>query len=75
MNVAVTRARSEMIVFSIMPSHMIDLKRTRSKGVEALKNFLEFAEKGKIIGKSESSRSQKTQGILETICKELEAAG
>lgn len=75
LNVAVTRARSEMIVFSIMSSHMIDLKRTRSKGVEALKNFMEFAEKGKIVGKSENIREQKNQGILETICKELENVG
>ena len=35
LNVAVSRARSEMMVFSIMTADMINLKRTKSKGVEA----------------------------------------
>ena len=29
---------------------MIDLKRTKSKGVEALKDFLMFAQKGRLQG-------------------------
>ena len=48
LNVAVSRAREEMIVFSTMTSGMIDLAKTSSKGVAGLKSFLEFAERGKV---------------------------
>lgn len=47
LNVAVSRAREEMLVFSSMRYSMIDLSRTTSKGVAGLKAFLEFAEKGR----------------------------
>lgn len=46
LNVAVSRARYEMIIFSTLRSEQIDLKRTKAKGVEGLKKFLEFAEHG-----------------------------
>ncbi len=47
LNVAVSRAREEMIVFSSMRYSMVDLSRTTSRGVAGLKAFLEFAEKGR----------------------------
>ncbi len=47
LNVAVSRAREEMIIFSSMRYSMIDLSRTTSRGVAGLKAFLEFAEKGR----------------------------
>ncbi|MFT3985117.1 MAG: DUF4011 domain-containing protein [Lachnospiraceae bacterium] len=75
LNVAVSRARSEMIVFSTMTSDMIDLRRTKSKGVESLKNFLEFAEKGKIEDSYVDIRGQKNQGITDTICRSINEAG
>lgn len=75
LNVAVSRARSEMVVFSSMTGDMIDLKRTKSKGVEALKNFLEFAEKGSLRSNHTERSTQKKEGILESICKELTDAG
>ena len=46
LNVAVSRARYEMKVFSSLTSDMIDLSRTKSEGVAGLKSFLEYAEKG-----------------------------
>lgn len=46
LNVAVSRAREEMIVFSSMRYSAIDLSRTTSRGVAGLRAFLEFAEKG-----------------------------
>lgn len=72
LNVAVSRARYEMIVFSTMTSDMIDLKRTKSKGVESLKNFLEYAEKGKLHIPDISSFEKERHGILDCICSELE---
>ena len=47
LNVAVSRAREEMVVFTSMTGAMIDLSKTNSKGVAGLKAFLEFAEKGR----------------------------
>ena len=48
LNVAVSRARYEMIVYSTLKSTQIDLKRSNAKGVEGLKSFLEYAETGKL---------------------------
>lgn len=46
LNVAVSRARQRMKVFSTMHSEQIDLSRTQALGVIGLKNFLYFAEHG-----------------------------
>jgi very-short-patch-repair endonuclease len=46
LNVAVTRARQEMILFTSFNSSMIDLNRTSARAVRDLKHFIEFAEKG-----------------------------
>ena len=46
LNVAITRARREVVVFSSMRAGQIDLSRTRARGVQDLKSFLEYAEKG-----------------------------
>lgn len=48
LNVAVTRARSEMHVFSSIEGDDIDTSRTKSLGVAHLKNFLDYAKKGSI---------------------------
>jgi hypothetical protein len=47
LNVAVSRARYEMKVFSTLRAAHIDLSRTASEGVAGLRAFLEYAEKGK----------------------------
>ncbi len=46
LNVAVTRARHELRVFSTLRPEKIDLARTQALGVRDLKHFLEFAERG-----------------------------
>lgn len=48
LNVAVSRARYEMKVFSTLRADQIDMSRTSSEGVAGLKAFLAYAEKGKI---------------------------
>lgn len=48
LNVAVSRARYEMVVFSTLKSEQIDLNRTGSEGVAGLKAFLAYAEKGRM---------------------------
>lgn len=46
LNVAVTRARHELRVFSSLRGDQMDLSRTQARGVRDLKHFLEFAERG-----------------------------
>ncbi|MNJ08899.1 ATP-dependent RecD-like DNA helicase [compost metagenome] len=46
LNVAITRARQELVVFSTLRPEHIDLARTQAIGVRDLKHFLEFAERG-----------------------------
>lgn len=47
LNVAITRARYSMIVYSTLKPEQIDLSRTNAEGVASLKGFLEFAAIGK----------------------------
>ncbi|XBG31928.1 DUF3320 domain-containing protein [Pseudomonas sp. 13.2] len=46
LNVAITRARQELVVFSTTRPEDMDLSRTKNEGVRDLKHFLEFAERG-----------------------------
>ncbi|HZW08883.1 MAG TPA: DUF3320 domain-containing protein, partial [Phycisphaerales bacterium] len=46
LNVAITRARERLLVFSSMRAEAIDLSRTRALGVRHFKRFLEYAERG-----------------------------
>ncbi|HEX7861422.1 MAG TPA: DUF4011 domain-containing protein [Verrucomicrobiae bacterium] len=46
LNVAITRAKHEILVFSGLRGDLIDLTRSRARGVRDLKHFLEYAERG-----------------------------
>lgn len=46
LNVALTRARSEMMIFSTLDPNRIDLSRSSARAVADLKHFLEYAERG-----------------------------
>ncbi len=48
LNVAITRARQEVQVFSSLQPDQIDLGRTQQRGVKDLKTFLEYAQQGPI---------------------------
>lgn len=48
LNVAVTRARQELIVFSGFTADQIDPNRTKAVGVNHLKTFLDYADRGAI---------------------------
>lgn len=77
LNVAVSRARCEMIVFSSMTSDQIDLSKTKSNGVAALKAFLKYAEKGMLPETKESAIEQVNaeNGIIDNICAFLAEQG
>lgn len=46
LNVAISRAKKEMIIFASMDPDKINLSRTNSEGVRSLRAFMEFAKKG-----------------------------
>jgi len=48
LNVAITRSRQELHIFSSITADKIDLSRTRATGVRDLKAFLDYAERGAV---------------------------
>jgi very-short-patch-repair endonuclease/DNA polymerase III delta prime subunit len=46
LNVGVTRARTELVVFATLRPEQIDLSRAKGAGVRDFKHFLEFAQRG-----------------------------
>ncbi|MCD8371902.1 MAG: DUF4011 domain-containing protein [Clostridia bacterium] len=76
LNVAVSRAREEMLIYSSMRYSMIDLSRTNSRGVAGLKAFLEFAEKGRTsIAVNSDEVIINRSGIGKYVAKELSSYG
>ena len=78
LNVAVSRARYLMKIYSTLRADQIDLSRTRSEGVAGLKAFLAFAEKGKSALPAKQSLSQDKKAlhvIEESIAEALRKKG
>ena len=74
LNVAVSRARYEMKVFSTLTSDQIDLNRTSAEGVAGLKDFLEYVEKGRLVSKN-GCDSENRDGFVENVAMELRKMG
>jgi hypothetical protein len=75
LNVAVSRARYEMKVFSTLKADQIDISRTPARGVAELKAFLDFAEKGKKSSIGLNGGKPKNSGIIDHIAKRLIESG
>lgn len=77
LNVAITRARTGMRVFSSLKPEDIDLNRTRARGAADLRGFLECARMGAgSYFKLNSLNGQNEEyGLQRAICKTLEANG
>jgi hypothetical protein len=70
LNVAITRARRELVVFSTLRPEQIDLGRTSAKGVVDFKHFLEFARNGaRAIAESFSPTGRDTESPFEAAIK------
>jgi len=48
LNVAVTRARQELVVYASFKADHLNVEKTKSLGVRHLKNFLDYADRGAI---------------------------
>ncbi|MBR3970870.1 MAG: DUF4011 domain-containing protein [Ruminococcus sp.] len=75
LNVAITRAKKRMLVFSVITSDMINLSSTRSEGVEGLKGFLKFAEQGGDLTVKAESSGVIAEGIELIAAEELRKRG
>lgn len=77
LNVAASRAKREMVVFSSITYDMINLASTSSQGVKALRAFLEYAQKGTAALSCKASHLQPPvrQGIEEKILNMLRQKG
>lgn len=77
LNVAVSRARYAMKVFSSLRPEEIDLYRSGSKGVEYLKSFLEYAQRGKVALKhlEHSGKHKEKDAFVESVASALRNEG
>ncbi len=77
LNVAVSRARYEMIVYATLTPDQINLSRTSAEGVAALKEFMEFAAGDRLSETENTASAEKeiTAGIVRSICDVLHDHG
>lgn len=75
LNVAVTRARYEMRVFSSLKGDQIDLNRTSSAGVQGLKAFLNFAERGILQTTETVAQDKDKHTLIQSIAGHLDRNG
>jgi very-short-patch-repair endonuclease len=77
LNVAVTRARQELVVFSSFKGDQLNAERSEKRGVRDLKNFLEYAEKGPIAlaARTEGSIGGFDSPFEEAVAETLAAKG
>ena len=77
LNVAITRARHELRVFSSLRAEQINLSRTQAFGVRDLKYFLDFAERGPraLVEETRLGRGGYDSPFEEAVAKALERKG
>ena len=77
LNVAMTRGRAEMMVFSTLDPNQIDLSRTSARAVADLKHFLEYAERGpSVLGALPTGSLGDFESPFESaVARELRAKG
>ena len=78
LNVAVTRARVEVIVFATLRADQIDLSKTRARGAQDLKYFLDYAERGPVAIAQASTAGPEDDfdsGFEQDVCQRLRAKG
>ena len=75
LNVLITRARVRCEVFTNLTADDIDLSRTRSRGVRALKTFLAYAETGRLGPSSGRGRVARRRVNVAHVLAAAEAAG
>ena len=75
LNVAVSRARYEMKIFSTLLPEQIDERRTQAEGVLGLKRFIRFAQNKEHYEADDSSKSKESQLIVTQLAEVLRHKG
>lgn len=76
LNVAISRSRKAMIVYSVITPEQIDLSRTSSDGVAGLRGFLDFAAKGNTaLPVRASEKTEEDDSFTETVYEKLKELG
>ena len=78
LNVAVSRAKKEMVIFASMEPDQINLSKTNAEGVRSLRSFMEFAKRGKIptpMGNQTKTNKTNSNVIIPKIKDALELHG
>ncbi len=75
LNVAITRAREQVIIFASVRAADIRADRTNSLGVRHLKALMEYAESGHLEGAPQPCESARLTGTRRLICECLERNG
>ncbi|MBR0575303.1 DUF3320 domain-containing protein [Proteiniclasticum sp. BAD-10] len=75
LNVAITRSKKEMKIFTSIRPEMIDTAKTSAQGVHDLKRFLEFAQRGTQAVALEDVAINGKETLSHAIARELEAKG
>ena len=73
LNVAITRAREEMFVFSLLKYDQINLSNSSADGVRGLRSFLEYAKSN--TDSNNKNKKNATDGIAEAIVNKLKYKG
>ena len=76
LNVAITRARSELHVFTSLKPEDIDLQRTKARGAADFKAFLDYARRG-VAGymKMVKPTEEQHDALVDSLAAELERLG
>lgn len=78
LNVAVTRSRYRLMVFSSLKADQIDLRRTQALGVRHFKTFLDYADRGPVAiaeAVTTSHINEFESSFEKTVCNALTARG
>ncbi len=84
LNVAITRARDEMVLFTSMDSNQMPITASTSRGVRDLKNFIAYAENKLNICENsdntsdadhEDEKISATDGFADSVCAYLDELG
>ncbi len=77
LNVAITRARSAMHVFTSMMPEDIDLSRTRARGAADLRGFLDYARRGAAayLELQRGIRKEERDSLIARLASDLKALG
>ena len=75
LNVAITRAREQVIVFASAHPPDIHVERTNSVGVKHLRALMDYAATGHLDGDVAADEKKETQGLKKVICDFLTEHG